>query len=148
MKVILIRAIRNLFVGQIDLKPQPHKKDLLKGEHYITKIELASDSEVHYFNLVSSKELLKQVSSVMLFEDEPDEETLKDMASEVTNLVIGNAKVLVEDVRKQELKLTIPKEDKETTLESIIQENSNIILFKFNGNESMWFLISRVSKKG
>jgi len=147
MKVILIRAIRNLFVGQIDLKPQPHKVDLLDGAHYITNIELASDAETHYFKLVSSKELLKAVCSVMLFEDEPDEATVVDMASEVTNLVIGNAKVLVEDVRKKELKLSIPQKETEATLDSIIKDNNNIILFKFNGDESMWFLVSRVTKR-
>jgi hypothetical protein len=147
MKVILIRAIRNLFVGQIDLKPQPHKVELLDGDHHITSIELASDTETHYFKLVSSKELLKEVSSVMLFEDDPDEATLIDMASEVTNLVVGNAKVLVEDVRKKALKLSIPEKVTDTTLSSIVEENSNIILFKFNGDDSMWFLLSRVTKR-
>jgi hypothetical protein len=149
MKVILIRAIRNMFVGQIDLKPQPFKTELLDGKYYVSSIELRSehDKETHHFTLVLSEPLLKEVCSVLLFEDEPDEATLKDMGTEVANQVIGNAKVLVESVKQEELLLSIPKVEDNIALESVVKDNKNLILFKFNDNNAIWFLMSRETIK-
>ena len=149
MKVILIRAIRNMFVGQIDLKPQPFKTELLDGKYYVSSIELKSekDNEIHHFTLVMSEPLLKEVCSVLLFEDDPDEGTIKDMAMEVANQIIGNAKVLVESVKQEELLLSIPKIEENIKLEDVIKANQNLLLFKFNNDDTIWFLMSRESKK-
>lgn len=149
MKVILIRAIRNMFVGQIDLKPQPFKTELLGGKYYVSSIELKSekDKENHRFTLVMSEPLLKEVCSVLLFEDDPDENTIKDMAMEVANQIIGNAKVLVESVKQEELLLSIPKIEENIKLEDVIEANQNLLLFKFNNDDSIWFLMSRETKK-
>ena len=149
MKVILIRAIRNMFVGQIDLKPQPFKTELLDGKYYVSSIDLKSekDKENHHFTLVMSEPLLKEVCSVLLFEDDPDEGTIKDMAMEVANQIIGNAKVLVESVKQEELLLSIPKIEDNIKLEDVIKANQNLLLFKFNNDDSIWFLMSRESKK-
>ena len=145
MKVILIRAIRNMFVGQIDLKPQPFKTELLDGDYYVSSIELKSekDGEIHHFTLVMSVPLLKEVCSVLLFEDDPDVSTLQDMGTEVANQIIGNAKVLVESVKQEELLLSIPKIETDVKLENVIEANQNLILFKFNNDNSIWFLMSR-----
>jgi chemotaxis protein CheY-P-specific phosphatase CheC len=144
MKVILIRAIRNMFVGQIDLKPQPFKAELLDGKYYVSSIELHSkkEKEQNHFTLVLSESLLKQVCSVLLFEDEPDTATLEDMGTEVANQIIGNAKVLVESVKQETLHLTIPKVEKSIKLEDVVKKE-HTLLFKFNDDDSIWFLMSR-----
>jgi len=149
MKVILIRAIRNMFVGQIELKPQPFKTELLDGKYYVSTIELKSekDKETHKFTLFMSESLLRAVCSILLFEDDPDEVTLKDMGAEVANQVIGNAKVLVESVKHEELLLSIPKVREDIKIEDVLANNKNIILFKFNDDNSMWFLLSRETVK-
>lgn len=150
MKVILIRAIRNLFVGQIELKPQPFKEDLLKGDYCTSSIELKSDKdkENNFFTLVLSNELLKEVCSVLLFEDDPDKETLEDMGAEVANQIIGNAKVLIESVKQEILKLSIPKVEKDIKLEDVISKSGTVkILFKFNNNDNLWFLLSKETVK-
>lgn len=149
MKVILIRAIRNMFVGQIELKPQPFKKELLDGKYYVSSIELRSekDHETHHFTLLMSEPLLREVCSVLLFEDEPDIPTLKDMGTEVANQIIGNAKVLVESVKQEELLLSIPKIEESVKLEDIVTANKNLILFKFNDDNSIWFLMSKETVK-
>jgi chemotaxis protein CheY-P-specific phosphatase CheC len=149
MKVILIRAIRNLFVGQIELKPQPSKAELLKGEYYVSTIELKSekDKENHIFTLVLSEELLKKVCSALLFEDEPDKETIQDMGTEVANQVIGNAKVLVESVKQENLHLSIPKIENDITREDVLKKGDLQIMFKFNNDESIWFLMSKETVK-
>jgi tRNA A22 N-methylase len=148
MKVILIRAIRNMFVGQIELKPQPFKVELLDGKYYISSIELKSlqEGEIHHFILVMSENLLRKVCSVLLFDDEPDVATINDMGGEVANQIIGNAKVLFENVKQEDLILSIPKIEYNIKLEQVIS-HSNLILFKFNDDESIWFLITRDSKK-
>jgi len=150
MKVILIRAIRNLFVEQIELKPQPFRVEDLNGTHYVSSIELKSekDKENNIFKIFLSEDLLKKVCSVLLFEDEPDTETLEDMGTEVANQIIGNAKVLVESVKQEVLKLSIPKVERGIKLEEIIAKKSTVkILFKFNENEKIWFLLSKETIK-
>ncbi len=148
MKVILIRAIRNMFVGQIDLKPQPFKVELLDGKYYASSIELKSlhEGAIHHFTLVMSENLLRKVCSVLLFEDDPDIATIHDMGTEVANQVVGNAKVLFENVKQEDLILSIPKVEKNVKLEQI-SSHPNLILFKFNDDDSIWFLITRDSRK-
>ena len=151
MKVILIRATRNLFVGQIELKPQPVKADVLKGDYYVSSIKLSSDKDKEelVFTLVMSVPLLKQVCSVLLFEDEPDKETIEDMGTEVANQVVGNAKVLVESVKQETLALSIPKIEKDIKLEDVLNDKSSVlkIMFKFNNDEAIWFLMSQKTNK-
>jgi len=151
MKVILIRATRNLFVGQIELKPQPVKADVLKGDYYVSSIKLSSekDKEEHTFILIMSLPLLKQVCSMLLFEDDPDVETIADMGTEVANQVIGNAKVLVESVKQETLNLSLPKIEKDIKLEEVLNDKSSVlkIMFKFNNDEATWFLMSQKTKK-
>jgi chemotaxis protein CheY-P-specific phosphatase CheC len=148
MKVILIRAIRNMFVGQIELTPQPFKPELIDGKSFISSINLKSNTnrETHYFKLVYSEALLKEVCSVLLFEDDPDMETMSDMSGEVSNQIIGGTKVLMESVKQEDLKLSIPQAEESVTLEEVLK-NENRLLFKFNNNENMWFLLSRTTKK-
>ena len=43
------------------------------------------------------KPTLKKVSSILLFENDPDEETLEDLASELANFIVGHAKMLASD---------------------------------------------------
>jgi|GEM_PF-1778044 len=150
MKVILIRAIRNLFVGQIELKPQPFKAELLKGISFVSTIELksAKDKENNVFTLVLSEALLKEVCSVLLFEDEPDAETMQDMGTEVANQVVGNAKVLIESVKQESLNLSIPKIEKDIKLEDVLAKTDAVkIMFKFNNNDKIWFLMSKETFK-
>ncbi len=137
-----------MFVGQIELKPQPFKVELLDGKYYISSIELKSlqEGEIHHFILVMSENLLRKVCSVLLFDDEPDVATINDMGGEVANQIIGNAKVLFENVKQEDLILSIPKIEYNIKLEQVIS-HSNLILFKFNDDESIWFLITRDSKK-
>ncbi len=137
-----------MFVGQIDLKPQPFKVELLDGKYYISSIELKSlqEGEIHHFRLVMSENLLRKVCSVLLFDDEPDVATINDMGGEVANQIIGNAKVLFENIKQEDLILSIPKIEHNIKLEQVIS-HSKLILFKFNDDESIWFLITRDSKK-
>jgi chemotaxis protein CheY-P-specific phosphatase CheC len=148
MKVILIRAIRNMFVGQIELTPQPFKAELVDGNYFVSSIQLRSNTkgETHYFKLVFSESLLKEVCSVLLFEDEPDDMTMKDMSTEVSNQIVGNTKALMESVKHEDLKLSIPKFEEELTFEDV-QKDPNPILFKFNNTNSIWFMMTRDTKK-
>ena len=137
-----------MFVGQIDLKPQPFKVELLDGKYYASSIELKSihEGEVHHFTLVMSENLLRHVCSVLLFDDDPDVATINDMGTEVANQIIGNAKVLFENVKQEDLILSIPKIEAGVKIENI-STHPNIILFKFNDDDSIWFLITRDSRK-
>ncbi len=43
------------------------------------------------------KPTLKKVSRILLFENDPDEETLEDLAAELANFIVGHAKMLASD---------------------------------------------------
>ncbi len=40
---------------------------------------------------------LKKVSQILLFESDPDEETLEDLTAELANFIVGHAKMLASD---------------------------------------------------
>jgi len=71
------------------------------------------------------------------------------MGTEVANQVVGNAKVLVESVKQETLALSIPKIEQDIKLEDVLNDKSSVlkIMFKFNNDEAIWFLMSQKTNK-
>jgi CheY-specific phosphatase CheX len=64
----------------------------------ITYIDITTEDDTkHRVYVVSDKGFAQKVSQLFLEEDESDEETLKDMALETTNLIVGSAKVIAQE---------------------------------------------------
>jgi len=53
-------------------------------------------------------ELMQQIANVYLFEEESDEETLREMTLEVANMIVGSAKVLSEEDGKNPFTISTP----------------------------------------
>lgn len=64
-------------------------------EGYISSVELLETGKKVY--IVANKEFLVLLSKKMIFEDNPDQETLEDLTKEFANLVVGHAKMIAEE---------------------------------------------------
>lgn len=99
---ILQEALLVALQESIDVTMQEDTKALLPP--FASKITL----DLEAFVIVMNRELLLRFASDFLNENNPDEIVLIDIAKEVTNLIIGKAKVLYEE-KGRILKLGIPE---------------------------------------
>jgi len=96
MKNILHSALNNFFVHMVGIELEI--KDIFEvRECYISKIELKGDINYDAY-LFSTVGFLQKMSSIFLFIDDPDEDTLKDLNNEMLNIVIGNAKCIYSEI--------------------------------------------------
>ena len=146
MKRVFKKATDNLFSAQIELQPRVIKPEPLEGQYYMTTIGLSSPSFNYKFTLVMSNSLLRETSSVLLFDDEPDDEAMRDLALEVTNMIIGNAKVIIEGRSEESLKLTIPQmEGKGNDVSGFITSlGKDDLTMIFNQDKNIWFILSKI----
>ena len=106
---IIIEAAENFLQNQIDLKT--NRVDTLnKLRTVIASIDVKmDDGEVKTVYLAFNEALIKAIVSVYLMEDDADDETMKDMALETANMIVGSAKVLAENAEKAHFMITTPK---------------------------------------
>jgi hypothetical protein len=92
------QALENFCIHQIRI-PHTITDGISKKKSFITYIDIETLSGDKYrVYLTSQKNFMQRVSKIFLEEDESDEETLKDIALETTNLIIGSAKVIAEEL--------------------------------------------------
>ena len=105
---IIIEAAENFLHNQIDLQTQ--KTDTLtQVRTVIATIDVKmDDGEIKTVYLGFNEGLIKEIVSVYLMEDDADDETMKDMALESTNMIVGSAKVLAEEAQKEHFMITTP----------------------------------------
>jgi len=132
---IIIEAAENFLRNQIELKTHI-EKTTNKMRTVIASIDVKmDDGEDKTVYLGFSEELIKEIISVYLMENNPDEETMRDMALESTNMIVGSAKVLAEEAEKDHFVISTPKfkaiEEFETcTCDelSVLQTSKNALL--------------------
>ncbi len=65
---------------------------------YRAAIPFSCEREGHMVaTLWLQKPTLKKVSSILLFENDPDEDALEDLTSELANFIVGHAKMIASD---------------------------------------------------
>lgn len=104
----ILKASENFCIHQIrsahELSDTNHKKRTL-----IAYIDInCSDGKQHRVYLASEPSFMQRVSKIFLEEDESDEETLIDMALETTNLIVGSAKVIAEELNENPYTIATP----------------------------------------
>lgn len=109
MLSLIIEAAENFLHNQIELKT--HRADALSQlRTVIASIDVKMDNgDIKTVYLGFNETLIKEIVSVYLMEDDADEETMKDMALESTNMIVGSAKVLAENADKEHFMITTPK---------------------------------------
>jgi len=73
--------------------------DLIETENgvesgYLSSIKAIKNGDEEEILFVFSKDMLLTVSNILLFEDNPCENTLADLTKELANIVVGVAKVI------------------------------------------------------
>jgi hypothetical protein len=106
---IIIEAAENFLQNQIDLKTS--KADALtKLRTVIASIDVKMDNgDIKTVYLGFNEALIKEIVSVYLMEDDADEATMRDMALESANMIVGSAKVLAENAEKEHFMITTPE---------------------------------------
>jgi len=62
-----------------------------------TYIEIVADALTSKVTITYSKELLQQIATIYIMEDNCDDTTLTEMALETTNMIVGSAKTLASE---------------------------------------------------
>ncbi len=98
MKEAIVEATKHFCEDILDFKLSEAKsigKDL-----YGASIPIYENGKETNWYLFFKKESLNEVAKVLLFEDNLNEDDLDDLLKEISNLIIGQAKVLLEEKNK------------------------------------------------
>jgi len=93
---------------------------------YISYIDMTSTNSKFRVYLSLDVDLTQDIANVFLFEEESDEETLKDMALETTNMIVGSAKVLAEEKDNDIFNISTPIFVKKDTFDLNVKNIQNI----------------------
>ncbi|QOY53115.1 chemotaxis protein CheX [Candidatus Sulfurimonas baltica] len=104
----IIKALENFCIHQIR---EPHEIhcNIIKTRTLIAYIDTeTSNNKKHRVYLAISPSFAQRISTLLLEEDESDNETLIDMTLETANLIVGSAKVLAEGTGENQFNIKIP----------------------------------------
>ena len=102
------KAVENFFENTLEVACQTLSSEGV-DDIYTTQIKITHLDREYDFYLCMRESMLLILSQKLLFEDNPDQDTLIDLLNESANLIIGNAKVLWEEAEGAELILTTPE---------------------------------------
>jgi len=101
-------ALKNFCTHQVRTT---HKltKEKIDEEVMVAYIDITTVDEKSYRVYVASDlNFLQTVTTIFLEEDNSDDETLKDMLLELTNLIVGSAKVIAENTKDTNFNIATP----------------------------------------
>lgn len=102
------KASENFCIHQIR-KPHRVQEGLTKTRTLIAYIDVnAQDTKAYRVYIAASSGFVQEVSKILLEEDESDDETLQDMVLEMTNLIVGSAKVIAQEEDKNSFTIGTP----------------------------------------
>lgn len=109
---IIIEASKNFCIHQIRA---PHEivDDLTQMRTLIAYIDIETlNGKKHRIYIGATPSFAQRISTLLLEEDESDENTLIDMTLETTNLIVGSAKVLAEQISEYAYTMSTPHFEK------------------------------------
>ncbi len=96
MKKYIENSVVNFFHETLSVRCEKYTK-FPPLQVYTAKIELGDGTKTHSFSLCMKEETVQLISEALLFEDNPDQEVKMDLVCECANLIIGSAKVAIEE---------------------------------------------------
>ena len=103
---LLEKSVEDVFRQTFGMEPFPCKS-FPKGEGYEARIPVYDGTKEYAAYVWIQKPTLKKIAQTLLFEENPDEETLSDLVSETANFVVGHAKMIASD-RKLSYRIETP----------------------------------------
>ncbi|HEY9203619.1 chemotaxis protein CheX [Sulfurimonas sp.] len=108
----IIEASKNFCIHQIRLPYEMHD-NVTKTRTVIAYIDIESiDGNKHRVYIGATPSFAQRISTLLLEEDESDEDTLIDMTLETANLIIGSAKVLASQNESESYNMSTPHFEK------------------------------------
>lgn len=93
-------AAKNFCIHQVGVSCEPTDK-ITNDKTYTAYIDITTpDAKKYKVYLALAKTSIQKIATLFLEEDQSDDETLKDMMLETTNLIVGSAKVIAENANK------------------------------------------------
>jgi len=109
MEKFIIQAVDNFFRDNLNFDTTVEDSIELRSS-YVSKISLGYEDKDEVFYLILDSDLSKEIASTMLFDEEPDDETIKDLVNETANLIIGNLKMIICEAKGiADIELSTPK---------------------------------------
>jgi len=108
MLSFIVQAAENFCIHQIRL---PHRSEPLlpKKRTLIAYLDVEeSNGNKHRAYIGCDETLLKCITEIFLGEEISDQETLRDMLLETTNMIVGNAKVLCQESSNNPFTISTP----------------------------------------
>jgi len=108
MLSFIVQAAENFCIHQIRL---PHRIEptISKKRTLIAYLDVEEkNGEKHRAYIGCDETLLKCITEIFLGEEISDQETLRDMLLETTNMIVGNAKVLCEEASNHPFTISTP----------------------------------------
>ncbi|RUM67039.1 MAG: hypothetical protein DSZ06_02190 [Sulfurospirillum sp.] len=99
MKNLILDAVENFFTDTLSFESKV-SDELNTGGIHVAKISLQLDEEKENFYLEVSDALVIEVAKVLLFEDDPQDDTKGDLVNELANLIVGNYKTMIDQSGK------------------------------------------------
>ena len=93
MNYLLNLSMHQVFESEFGLKLDECKNTPTHSA-YTATIPYRSDSKDRIATIWVQKPTLKKLSNILLFEENPDEDTLEDLTKELANFIVGHAKML------------------------------------------------------
>ncbi|MDQ1341351.1 MAG: hypothetical protein QG567_2509 [Campylobacterota bacterium] len=106
---ILMEASQNFCIHQIRV-PYEIVDNMTKMRTVIAyiDIETLNGKKKHRVYIGATPSFAQRISTLLLEENESDEDTLIDMILETTNLIVGSAKVLAENIDEYSYTMSTP----------------------------------------
>lgn len=105
---ILMEASQNFCIHQIGV-PYEIVNNITKMRTVIAYIDIETlNGKKHRVYIGATPSFAQRISTLLLEENESDEDTLIDMILETTNLIVGSAKVLAENINEYSYTMSTP----------------------------------------
>lgn len=132
MLTTIEKAIENFCIHQIK-EEYTINDGITQKKALIAYIDIDAEDDSKYRVYIASDEaFMQRVSFLFLEEDKSDEETLKDMALETANLIIGSAKVIAEEASSSPYMIGTPNFEKLGKFDFDFDDAKTIVV---NGDE-------------
>ncbi len=71
--------------------------DLPRVEGYMAQIPFEEGEKAYMARVWVEKPALRRLADLLLFDDDPDHETMEDLTAELANFIVGRAKMVASD---------------------------------------------------
>ena len=104
----IVKAAENFMDQQLGI-PAKLSEDQTDMRTVIAYIDIDSAaSQTHRVYIACNDAMIAMIAELFLGEEDSDQDTLNDMALETTNMIVGSAKVLAEELSDQAFTIRTP----------------------------------------